>query len=77
MVFPEERPGGVSAGIGRRLPERSPVSFYVRVTDLQGTLDVIEKRGGRTVSPPLRVGPETEIARFSDPAGNVIGLMKL
>jgi predicted enzyme related to lactoylglutathione lyase len=53
----------------------TPVAFSVQVDDLQGALDAIAVQGGRTVTPPLRIGPETSIACFADPAGNVIGLV--
>ncbi len=57
------------------MPETLAVTFYVRAEDLQATLDTISAQGGRTVTPPIRIGPETTIARFADPAGNVIGLV--
>lgn len=63
-------------GVGRRPSNQLPVTFYVRVDDLQATLDAVSAQGGRTVTPPLQVGPGTVIARFADPAGNVIGLAK-
>lgn len=75
MVHPEGDRTGVSGGVGRRLPGMHGVTFYVRVSDPQGTLDTVQRHGGRTVTPPLRIGPETVIARFADPAGNVIGLV--
>ena len=75
MVRIEEGASAVTAGIGRKLAVQLPVSFYVQVDDLQATLDAIVARGGRTVTPPLQVGPATSIARFADPAGNVLGLM--
>jgi predicted enzyme related to lactoylglutathione lyase len=75
MVRIEEGDGAITAGIGRKTPAQLPITFYVRVDDLRASLDAIAARGGRTVTPPLQVGPATIIARFADPAGNVVGLM--
>ena len=75
MVSLEDRPGATTAGIGRRLPGFLPVTFYVQVEDLEAALSSIAEHGGRTVTPPKPVGPATKIARFADPAGNVIGLV--
>ena len=76
MVQIEDGEDAVSGGIGRIAPGFLPVTFYLRVDDLQATLDGVEAQGGRTVTPPRKVGPVTAIARFADPAGNVLGLMK-
>jgi hypothetical protein len=46
------------------------------VADVQGALDKIGKLGGSTVMPPMDVPDGPTIALFSDPAGNLIGLMK-
>jgi hypothetical protein len=75
MVQIGDGPGAISAGIGRRTSGFLPVTFYIQVDDLEAALASVSERGGRTVSPPLRVGPATSIARFADPAGNVIGLV--
>ena len=75
MVSIEDRPGAVSAGIGRRTSGFLPVTFYIEVDDLEAALRSVAERGGRTVTPPLRVAPATSLARFADPAGNVIGLV--
>lgn len=52
---------------------RQPM-FYVRVDDLQAALDRVEHAGGATTLPPI-----TEVvsfAQFTDPDGNVVGLVK-
>lgn len=52
---------------------RQPM-FYLRVDDLQAALDRVEQAGGATTLPPI-----TEVvsfAQFSDPDGNVVGLVK-
>ena len=67
-------PGGIGGGIAK-----SPapmVTFYVEVADLANSLKQAEKLGGRTVMPPAEVPGGPTIAQFSDPEGNVIGLVK-
>jgi hypothetical protein len=76
MIRIEDRPDGVSAGIGRRPDAYLPVTFYVRVDDIEVALAGIEARGGRTVTSRKTVGPGVSIARFADPAGNVVGLLQ-
>lgn len=58
--------------IGR--PPQSPgLVVYIMVDSVRATLDAIVARGGKVVQPIGADAPETT-ARFSDPAGNVIGL---
>jgi hypothetical protein len=69
---------GVGGGI-MKPPEgaRTYTTFYVNVEDLQATLDQAEKLGAKTIMPPMQVPEGPEIAMFSDPDGNVIGLSKM
>ena len=52
------------------------VTFYVEVADLGAALKKAEQLGGKTVMPPGQVPGGPEIAQFTDPDGNVIGLIK-
>ena len=52
------------------------VTFYAQTDDLQASLDKAESLGGKTVMPPTEVMEGTSIARFIDPEGHVIGLLK-
>ena len=57
-----------------RPPANSPgLLVYVMVDNVAATLEVIVSRGGEIVQPIGADAPEIT-ARFSDPAGNVIGL---
>ena len=57
-----------------RPPAASPgLLVYVMVDSVAATLDAIVSNGGAIVQPPGGDAPEIT-ARFSDPAGNVIGL---
>lgn len=54
----------------------SGVAVYVPVDDLQKFLDIAEKLGGKTVMPPFEVPGVVKMAMFSDPEGNVIGMVE-
>jgi hypothetical protein len=57
-----------------RLPGTKPgLLFYVMVDEVAAILEVIVASGGKIVQPVGADAPEIT-ARFTDPAGNVIGL---
>jgi hypothetical protein len=59
-----------------RPPSPTPgLLFYVMVDSVAKTLDAIVANGGKIVQPIGADAPEIT-ARFSDPAGNVIGLFE-
>lgn len=64
---------GINGGIGTG---DNATTIYVAVDDLQPALDKIEKLGGKTVVPPTTIPDMVTFATFSDPDGNVIGLVK-
>jgi predicted enzyme related to lactoylglutathione lyase len=66
---------GIGAGIGQNPMGQNFVTFYVDVSDLDGTLKKAEALGARTVLKPTQTGPVT-IAMFADPEGNMVGLAK-
>ena len=74
MVEPAE--GGIAGGVSASPDGRPAVTFYVQVPDLQAALDKAEKLGGKTATPPMDVPGGPSIAHFTDPAGNMIGLVK-
>jgi len=49
--------------------------FYVEVEDVQAYLDKATALGGKTLVPPVKI-PMGTFAWFSDPEGNMIGLLK-
>jgi len=49
--------------------------FYVEVDDIQASLDKAASLGGKTLVPPVKI-PTGTFAWFSDPDGNIIGLVK-
>ena len=65
---------GINGGVGPANDGKKRVSIYVRVEDLQATLDLVERLGGKTVLPPTEVPGGPKLAMFVDPAGNITGL---
>ncbi|HEX6476994.1 MAG TPA: VOC family protein [Acidimicrobiales bacterium] len=74
MVEPGKN--GIAGGVAASQDGKPAVTFYVEVSDLQAALDKAEKLGGKTSMPPMDVPGGPSIAQFTDPAGNVIGLVK-
>ena len=67
--------GGVNGGIGGS-PSGNLVTIYVQVEDLQAALDKAESLGGKMVMSPMDIPGAVSMAQFSDPDGNIIGLVK-
>ncbi len=63
--------GGIGGGIMQS--DAAMVTFYINVPDVAAALEKAESLGGKTVMLPTSMGGP-EIARFSDPEGNIIGL---
>ena len=59
--------------LGRQPATKPGLLFYVMVDDVAATLDLIVANGGKIVQPIGADAPEIT-ARFTDPAGNVVGL---
>lgn len=75
MVEAEE--GGIGGGVSPNPPGGTNyVTFYVHVDDLQAALDKAEELGGKTAMPPMDVPGGPSIAQFTDPVGNLVGLVK-
>jgi len=68
--------GGIGGGVGPSQDGSTLVTVYVDVDNLQAALDKAEKLGGKTVMPPMDVPGGPSIAQFTDPGGNVVGLVK-
>jgi hypothetical protein len=67
---------GLGGGIGGQDMGPGHVTVYVEVDDLAAALKKAESLGGKTVMEPMAVPGGPEIAMFSDPDGNMIGLSK-
>lgn len=59
-----------------RPPATTPgLMVYIMVQDINTTIKAIERHGGKIVQPLGMDAPEIT-ARFSDPAGNVLGIFQ-
>jgi uncharacterized protein len=68
---------GINGGIGEIPPHDRPnVVFYIQVEDLEGTLRRVIAHGGQVVLPVTEVAGIASFAQFSDPEGNVVGLLE-
>src|SRR5215207_10928546 len=67
--------GGINGGISGAQDGSARVSVYAEVDDLQAYLDKAEGLGASVVMPVTDMG-DFAIALFTDPAGNVTGLVK-
>src|ERR1700722_7299655 len=68
--------GGIAGGMGGEMGGGKRVRVYLQVPDLQEYLDKAEKLGGKTVMPPTEMPGAGTMAMFSDPEGNVTGMIK-
>jgi predicted enzyme related to lactoylglutathione lyase len=68
--------GGIGGGVGPTMDGSVRTMFYVSVEDLQAKIDAAQALGATTVMPPMDVPGGPSIAMFTDPDGNLIGLMK-
>ena len=68
---------GVGGGIGQG-PEgyEGHVTFYVEVPDVEEALAKAESLGGTRVMGPEKIMEGVELGQFTDPEGNLIGLIK-
>jgi predicted enzyme related to lactoylglutathione lyase len=69
---------GVGGGIGGTMgPQDQPrTTIYIQVDDPDAYLTKINAAGGNTLMPTMKVTEGVTIAMFSDPSGNVVGLLK-
>jgi predicted enzyme related to lactoylglutathione lyase len=71
------KPGtGISGGIGAMGEARHHVTFYVAVADVTAALAKIESSGGKKAFGPHPIPDGGIIAGFTDPEGNLIGLVQ-
>jgi predicted enzyme related to lactoylglutathione lyase len=68
---------GINGGIAPAEDRVPPgPTFYVQVEDVQAYLSKAESLGGRVLMPVTEVPNMVTMATFSDPEGNVIGIVK-
>ena len=68
---------GINGGIGQVDSNGRPnVTIYVQVEDIQAALDKAAAMGGNIIVPVTDVPGVVTFAQFSDPDGNIVGLVK-
>lgn len=67
-------PGGINGGFYRRKSRTDQPSCGVETESIDETLKVIEKAGGKTVTPKHSIDEWGFMADFADPEGNVLTL---
>jgi predicted enzyme related to lactoylglutathione lyase len=72
----EKEGGGIGGGIGPSMDGSTRVTVYVLADDLQAALDKAEQLGGKTVMPITEIPNTATFALFSDPSGNIVGVVK-
>jgi predicted enzyme related to lactoylglutathione lyase len=75
MIAAPEDKSGIGGGIGSSQDGGTQVSVYAAVPDLQVALDKAVSLGGKVVMEPADLG-DVQLAQFTDPAGNLMGLVK-
>ncbi|HEX3333330.1 MAG TPA: VOC family protein [Acidimicrobiales bacterium] len=66
---------GIGGGVGPNQDGTPLVTVYVQSDDLQGSLDKAESLGGKKVMDPTDIPGGPTLAMFTDPQGNLIGLV--
>lgn len=66
---------GINGGVGASQDGGHRVSVYIQVENLDATLTKAETLGGKIILPPSHVPSGPTLAMFTDPAGNVTGLL--
>lgn len=75
IVSPQEEKG-IGGGVSASPDGHTMVNIYIEVDDLQAYLNKIERAGGKTVMPVTEIPNMVTFAMFSDPDGNIVGLVK-
>ena len=68
--------GGINGGIAQAEDGSPRTIVYIQVNDLQAYLDKAEQLGGKIEMPITKIPNVVTLARFSDPNGNIVGLVK-
>ena len=66
---------GINEGIAQEQESATRVTVYVQVDDLQAYLDKAESLGGKTILPPTVIPDTVTLAMFTDPEGNIMGMV--
>lgn len=67
---------GIGGGISGPQADEAYVTVYIEVPDVEAALAKAESLGGTRIMGPETIMDQVELGQFTDPAGNMIGLVK-
>lgn len=67
---------GINGGIGSAQEGSHFVTVYIEVSDLEAALKKVEKLGAKRQMDPMEVPGVVALAQFTDPQGNLIGIVR-
>lgn len=67
---------GIQGGIGSMGEGPCWATFYVAVPDVEASLKLVERKGGKIVVPRTEIPDMVTFAVFADPEGNTVGLVQ-
>jgi predicted enzyme related to lactoylglutathione lyase len=67
---------GIQGGIGGMAGDPPRTTIYIEVDDPEAYLNKATAAGAKTIMPVTNVTEGVTIALFTDPAGNIMGLLK-
>lgn len=72
----DKEEGGIGGGVGASPGGHNAVIVYAQVDDPQAALDKAESLGAAVVMPVTEIPDIVTFALFSDPQGNVVGIVR-
>ncbi len=75
MIEAQSEHHSIGGGIGPS-EQGNYVTVYIEVDDIAAYLAKVESLGGKTLVPATEIPNMVTFAMFSDPAGNMVGLVK-
>lgn len=72
----DEKSPGINGGIMKKKHPQQPVVNSINVENMDETISAIEKAGGKIVVPKMAIPAVGWLAYFTDPDGNIHGIMQ-
>jgi len=76
VVDTDSGDGGLGGGVATSQDGNPSAVIYVGVPDIDSKLKEIEAAGGKVTFPKMVIPDMVTFAQFSDPEGNVVGLVE-
>jgi uncharacterized protein len=71
-----EEDTGIGGGVGTHPQGETACLFYVGVDDIDASIAKLESNGGTVFAPKMDIPDGPTIAIFTDPEGNMVGLVQ-